>query len=92
MCFFDAIVYAAAVICIQHPLSTRPTMLRVLLMDQAETPILVLASSSQLALNLLDFGSIVWSHHLFGDENHEQHVNQRTRRDVYQFTVHRNHL
>jgi hypothetical protein len=57
-------------------------------MHRAEAPILVVASPSQLALNLLDFGSIVWSHY-FGDENHEQHVYQGIRRDVHQFTVHR---
>ena len=50
---------------------------------------LVLASPLQLALNLLDFRNIVYSDSEFAGKDYEQHVNERIRRDVRQFSVHR---
>ena len=84
----NAIVCTALAIRFQHGLSARHSLLHVLSIDRAEAPVLVLASPSQLALNLLDFCSIVWSHCWCTGKNYEQHVNQRIRRDIHQLTVH----
>src|SRR3974377_72312 len=85
----NAIVCSALAIRFQHCLSTRHSLLHVLLIDRAEVPVLVLASPLHLALNLLDFCSIVWGHWWCAGEDYEQHVDQRIRRDIHQFTVHR---
>ena len=84
----NAIVCTALAIRFQQRLSTRHTLLHVLLIDRAEVPVAVLASPVQLALNLLDFSSIVWGDCWCAAKNYEHHVNQRIRRDIHQFTVH----
>ena len=61
---------------------------RLVLVNRAETPVLVLAPPLQLALNLPDFCSIVCRHGEFADEDDEQHFDQRIRRNVRQLSVH----
>ena len=45
--------------------------------NSSKSPVLVLASPMQLALNLFDFCYIAWFESDFAGEDHEQHVNER---------------
>jgi hypothetical protein len=85
----------AAAVCAVPTLCARPASAfsgarpDVLLIDRAKAPVLVFASPFQLALNLFDFGHVGCRYRRFASENDEQHVNERIRRDVYQFSMHR---
>lgn len=59
------------------------------LVDRAEAPVFVFASPLQLALDLFDLCSIRYRDRKFAGEDYEQHVNERIRGDVYEFSVHR---
>jgi hypothetical protein len=53
-----------------------------------KAPALLVASALQLALNLFDFLSIAGTDIDFSDEDDVQHVKERVRRDVNQFSEH----
>jgi hypothetical protein len=56
--------------------------------NNLKTPALLPAPTLQLALNLLDFGSIAGSDGDFAGEDDVQHVNERVSRDIHQFSEH----
>ena len=53
-----------------------------------QTPVLLLASALQLALNLLDLSYIFCSKRNLAVGDYEQHVNERVSWNVYQFSEH----